>query len=279
MDILRPEYLEEATVAVLKKAETTLPGWVMELIEKAALKETHPVAKSQLEAIVENLKIAAQEEIPICQDTGLPIFHIELGRDLKVSFDLEKTVAEGVRKATQSIPLRPNAVNPLTRTNTDDNTGQGMPDLILDLVEGENLRITAFPKGAGSENMGFLGMLNPADDPLEFVLKELATRIGKACPPVFVGVGIGGTFDLSARLAKKALIKMPGSSNMELDLLARINQLKIGPMGLGGDTTALGVKIETACCHTASLPVAVNIQCWANRSASAVVGEEGWNLD
>lgn len=281
--------LVEATVAVLARAETSLPGWVVDRIEEAARTETNPLAESQLEAILENVTIAAQDRIPICQDTGLPVFHLELGRDASVPFDLREAVAEGVRRATDEVPLRPNAVDPLTRINTGDNTGPGMPDLILDLVDGDALRITAFPKGAGSENMSLLAMLNPADDPLEFVLETIVERGGMACPPLFVGVGIGGTFDLAPRLAKRALLEMSGSGSgsskaglereLERDLLARINDLGIGPMGLGGDITALGVKILTACCHTASLPVAVNLQCWANRSASATVGDEGWNID
>lgn len=280
--------LVEATVAVLARAETSLPGWVVDRIEEAARTETNPLAESQLETILENVTIAAQDRIPICQDTGLPVFHLELGRDASVPFDLREAVAEGVRRATDEVPLRPNAVDPLTRINTGDNTGPGMPDLILDLVDGDALRITAFPKGAGSENMSLLAMLNPADDPLEFVLETIVERGGMACPPLFVGVGIGGTFDLAPRLAKRALLEMSGSGSgsskaglereLERDLLARINDLGIGPMGLGGDITALGVKILTACCHTASLPVAVNLQCWANRSASATVGDEGWNI-
>jgi len=114
-------------------------------------------------------------------------------------------------------------------------------------------------------------MLNPADDPFDFILKAVAERAVNACPPLFLGIGIGGTFDLAARLAKRALLKMPGSSKEELELLDEINSLGIGPMGLGGDTTALGLKIEKACCHTASLPVAINFQCWANRSATEVI--------
>lgn len=276
---MRPEDVIEATVAVLKKAEISLPPWVVESIEGAAQRETNPVARSQMEAILENIRIADRDRVPICQDTGLSIFHVEVGRDCHVTFDLWEAVAEGVRLATEEVPLRPNAVDPLTRENTGDNTGPGMPDLILDLVSGDEICITAFPKGAGSENMGTLAMLNPADDPLEFVLEQVSQRAGKACPPVFVGVGLGGSFDLAARLAKKALLKMPGSSELERDLLERINDLGIGPMGLGGDATCLGVRIESACCHTASLPVAVNLQCWANRSASALVGDDGWSID
>ncbi len=276
---MRRTDLVEATVAVLKRAETTLPSWVMELIEKAAGRETSSIARSSLAAIVENVRIASSDGVPICQDTGLPVFHLEIGRDLAIPPFLEEAIAEGVRRATAEIPLRPNAVDPLTRKNTSDNTGLGMPDLIIDLVPGNVLRITAFPKGAGSENASFLAMKNPADDPLDYVAREVANRAGRACAPVFVGVGIGGTFDLAPRLAKRALFNMPGTSEMELALLSEINRIGPGPMGLGGDTTALGVKIETAHCHTASLPVAVNIQCWANRSATAAVKDEGWSID
>ena len=276
---MRREDIVEATVAVLARAETSLPPWVMEMIEEAVREETSPIARSSLAAILENVEIASTEGVPLCQDTGLPVFHLEIGRDLSIPPYLEEAVAEGVRRATETIPLRPNAVDPLTRRNTGDNTGQGMPDLIIDFVPGDALRITAFPKGAGSENASFLSMLNPADDPLEFVAEEVAKRAGRACAPVFVGVGIGGTFDLAPRLAKRALFNMPGTSEAELELLLKINQIGPGPMGLGGRATALGVKIETALCHTASLPVAVNLQCWANRSATAAVRDEGWSID
>jgi fumarate hydratase subunit alpha len=139
------------------------------------------------------------------------------------------------------------------------------------MTEGSDLRITALPKGAGSENMSLVAMLNPADDPFDFILRTVAARAANACPPLFLGIGLGGTFDLAARLAKRALLNMPGSTDEEQELLRMINSLGIGPMGLGGDTTALGVKIEKASCHTASLPVAINFQCWANRIASEVV--------
>jgi fumarate hydratase subunit alpha len=276
---LRREDLIEATVAVLKRAETTLPPWVKEMIKEASEKETSPIARSTLAAILENVEIASSEGVPLCQDTGLPVFCLEVGRDIRIPPFLEEAVAEGVRRATEAVPLRPNAVDPLTRRNTGDNTGQGMPDLIVDFAPGDCLRITAFPKGAGSENASFLSMQNPADDPLEFVASEVAKRAGRACAPVFVGVGLGGTFDLAPRLAKRALFRMPGTSDLELALLSRINEIGPGPMGLGGRTTALAVKIETALCHTASLPVAVNLQCWANRSATAKVGDEGWSID
>jgi fumarate hydratase subunit alpha len=261
----------DAIVRILHKAETSLPEWVMQLIANSAERETNSVAKSQLIFMMENVKIAMTEGLPLCQDTGLAIFHVQLGRDLVLDFDLQEAIAEGVRIATEKIPLRPNAVDPLTRKNSQDNTGPGMPYIILDYVPGSRLKVTAFPKGAGSENMSLVGMLNPADNPFDFILGAVKDRAANACPPLFLGIGIGGTFDLAAQLAKRALFNMPGNSPLEKDLLQRINSLGIGPMGLGGDTTVLGVKIEMACCHTASLPVAVNFQCWAHRSATEVI--------
>lgn len=268
--VLRSEVVE-ATIRTLRKAETSLPDWVWKSIEHATENETNPVAKSHLKFMLENVRISEKTKLPLCQDTGLLIFHLEIGRDLRLAFDLRDAIAEGVRNATKEIPLRPNAVDPLTRKNTGDNTGDRMPDIILESVDGDSLKITAFPKGAGSENMSIVGMLNPADDPFEFIIEAVAERAANACPPLFLGIGIGGTFDLAPRLAKRALFNMPGSSEMEINLLKRINALGIGPMGLGGDTTALGVKVETASCHTASLPVAINFQCWANRSASELI--------
>jgi fumarate hydratase subunit alpha len=261
----------EATVRALRRAETELPDWVLGLIRAAAEREINPVARLHLQFMLESARLAGSEGVPLCQDTGLPIFRVEQGRDLRLDFDLGEALAEGVRIATREIPLRPNAVDPLVRKNSGDNTGPGIPALILEKVEGSGLRLTAFPKGAGSENMSLVGMLNPADDPFDFILRTVAERAANACPPLFLGIGLGGTFDLAARLAKHALFSLPGNSEREQDLLRKINKLGIGPMGLGGETTALGIRIESAFCHTASLPVAVNFQCWAHRSATEVI--------
>ncbi|OPY54338.1 MAG: fumarate hydratase [Methanosaeta sp. PtaU1.Bin060] len=265
------EEVVEATVRALRKAETSLPDWVMKQIEAAAERETNPVARLHLQFMLENARLAEAEGLPLCQDTGLLIFRVEQGRDLRLDFDLGEALAEGVRRATRDIPLRPNAVEPSTRRNSGDNTGPGIPDIIRETVEGDGLRLTVFPKGAGSENMSLVGMLNPADDPIDFIVRTVAERAANACPPLFLGIGLGGTFDLAARLAKRALFSLPGTSETELMLLKRINALGIGPMGLGGETTALGVRIESAFCHTASLPVALNFQCWAHRSATEVI--------
>ncbi|MCJ7443339.1 MAG: fumarate hydratase [Methanotrichaceae archaeon] len=261
----------EATVRALRVAETSLQPWVLELIEQAAQKETDPIARFHLFCMLENVRISKAKGLPLCQDTGLPIFCLEVGRELRLDFDLRAAVAEGVRKATKEIPLRPNVVDPLTRDNTEDNTGYGIPDVIFYNKPGCELHITAFPKGAGSENMSLVGMLNPADEPFDFILEAVAERGANSCPPLFLGIGIGGSFDMVARMAKRALLNMPGNSDFELELMKKINSLGIGPMGLGGDTTVLGVKIEKASCHTASLPVALNFQCWANRSATEVL--------
>lgn len=276
---MRRRDLVDAIEAVVCKSQISLPRWVVASIENALRRERSEIARYHLQAILDNIRVAESDARPICQDTGLPVFHVEIGEGCSFDFNLWEAIAEGVRIATRKGMLRPNVVDPLSRSNTGDNTGPGMPYLIVDRVTGDSLRITAFPKGAGSENMSFLGMLNPADDPFEYILEKLAERVSNACPPVFVGIGIGGTFDQAAALAKRAIIGLPGESEEELLLLKRINDLGIGPMGLGGDTTALGVRIERAFCHTASLPVAVNLQCWANRRATVRVTEEGWSIE
>ncbi|HNZ05160.1 MAG TPA: fumarate hydratase [Methanothrix soehngenii] len=285
----------DATVRALYRAETSLPPWVLERIKEGLERETNPLARSQLQFMLDNVSLAGSRGLPICQDTGLAIFHVQMGQDLHLDFDLQEAIAQGVRRATSQIPLRPNAVDPVTRENSKDNTGPGMPDIILDRTCGQSLSITAFPKGAGSENMSLVMMLNPADDPMEFIVDAVRERAANACPPLFLGIGIGGSFDLAARLAKHALFNMhriqPYSressqranrcithnsspeeiKKLEENLMKRLNSLGIGPMGLGGDTTVLGLRIEKALCHTASLPVAINFQCWANRSATEVI--------
>ncbi len=263
------------TVADLfMKAETDLPEDVVSALKKAYENEKEEMAKNQLHAILENIEIAQKRKLPICQDTGIPIVFLEIGKDAEIDFDIQKAIVEGVRIATQEVPLRPNAVHPLTRENPGTNIGDGIPDIVCELVEGSAIKITAVPKGAGSENMSRLKMFNPSQvgEVKKFIVETVRIAGGKPCPPVIVGVGIGGSFDKSARLAKKAVFRELGnSSEYEEELLNAINSLGIGPMGLGGKTTALAVNVEMAYCHTASLPVAVNIQCWASRRASAVL--------
>lgn len=258
-------------VDLIKKAQTDLPEGVESALKDAKQKEQSDIAKLQLKNILDNIELARTQKIPMCQDTGLPLFFVKLGDGSKKK-EIEKAIIEGVREATASIPLRPNVVDPLTRENTGDNTGRGMPQIHWDTSEDGQTYITYMPKGAGSENASAVRMLKPSGNVTDFVLETVKKAGGKPCPPIIVGVGIGGAMDTSAVLAKKALLRPLDSKNpdeayakLEDELLEEINRLGIGPMGLGGRTTALAVNIEHASCHTASLPVAVNIQCWAHR--------------
>ncbi|MBP2029717.1 fumarate hydratase subunit alpha [Methanohalophilus levihalophilus] len=240
------------------------------------------MAKSHLQAILKNVSIAKEKSIPMCQDTGIFIFKVEIGRNIVLPFNLEEALREALRQATLEIPLRPNAVHPITRHNSNDNTGVGLPDIKYSFIDEDELRVTVVPKGAGSENMSVLKMMNPTEVNSidDFILESVFNAGGKPCPPVIVGVGVGGSFDKSAILAKTSLLRdVQDMDEEELHLLRRINSLGIGPMGMGGDTTALAVHINKAHCHTASLPVAINIQCWANRH-STVVFRRGsqWNI-
>jgi len=263
-------------VDLLRKAETRLSDDVVNAIKKAETSEESPVAKSQLQAILKNIEIAKTHGVPICQDTGILIFFVELGSEFRPDFDLEAAIREASALATEEIPLRPNAVDPLTRKNSGDNTGNGIPDINWKLVPGKQLKITVAPKGAGSENMSALRMMNPTEVEgiKKFVLETVTSAGGMPCPPLTLGIGIGGSFDKSARLAKEALLEPLDSpmNEFEKEILEAVNALGIGCMGLGGSTTALAVRVRTAHCHTASLPVALNIQCWANRHASIVFG-------
>jgi fumarate hydratase subunit alpha len=263
---------------LLRKAEIELPGDVESALRKAEASEESLVAKSQLQAILKNIELAKNHGVPMCQDTGIMIFFVELGTEFQPSFDLETAIREAVILATAEIPLRPNAVNSLTRKNSGDNTGVGIPDIHWKLVPGKQLKVTAAPKGAGSENMSALRMFNPTEigNIRNFVLETVVNAGGMPCPPLTIGVGIGGSFDAAARLSKEALLEpldVP-LERLEREILEAVNALGIGCMGLGGTTTALAVHVKTAYCHTASLPVAVNIQCWANRHASVLFGEE-----
>lgn len=267
------EEVTEVTRQLILKAHTEIPEDVEKALRRAYEAEDNEIARKNLEIMLENLEIARKNKVPICQDTGLPIFFVEIGRELKLDFDIRKAIAIAVKEMTSRI-LRPNAVHPITRINSGDNTGIGVPIVNCELVEGDRLRIVYLPKGAGSENVSALRMLLPMETKKikDFVVEVVANAVGLPCPPVVVGLGIGGSFDVAAKLAKKALLrKLDTMNEFELEILEAINELGIGPMGLGGKTTALAVLSEIAHCHTASLPVAVNIQCWANRRAEVIL--------
>lgn len=279
--ILLPETVDEVVVRLLRLANTRLPhdiGWAL---EAAAGWETNEIAYSQLGAIMDNVKKAEFLERPMCQDTGIPIFYVSGKFDSSVAGQ----ISEGVKRATKLIPLRPNTVDPLTRENKGDNLGEGMPIVHYHPTDDEFMEITVLPKGAGSENMSKLAMLNPADGVegvKRFIIDSVLNAGGRPCPPSIVGVGIGGTADTCMAMSKEALLIPLGEENedpmlreMEEELFIKLNESGLGPMGLGGSSTVLGVRIKKACCHTASLPVAVNIGCWATRRATARIYPDG----
>ncbi|MGV8144808.1 MAG: fumarate hydratase [Methanothermobacter sp.] len=271
--------IEDTICKLYKQAVIELPPNVKRALEEAYEKETSQIAKLNLEAILENIKAARELKIPMCQDTGLPIVFVKLG-NVEVA-DLYEGIRKGVEKATKEIPLRPNVVDPLTRKNTGNNTGNGIPQIDVELIDEDYIELTVFPKGFGSENNNTLKMGLPgegAEGVKKFVLDTVIKAGGKPCPPIVVGVGIGGSSDMVMKMAKKALLREVGVfhpeeriANLERDILKLVNQTGIGPMGLGGDTTALDVKIEMADTHTAGLPIGVCIQCWADRHVSTVL--------
>jgi fumarate hydratase subunit alpha len=264
--------LADATFEAYKSAVIRLPPDVLRVIEKAAAAEKHAVARGEFSNILKNIEVAERLGVPMCQDTGVPVIYLTLPPDVPLTQNLYDAMAEGVRRATKEVPLRPNVVDPLTRHNTDDNTGAWMP--AIHVRPGKKFTVTVLPKGAGAENMSRIVMLLPSQkDQIEKVVVETVYLAGsRPCPPLIIGVGIGGTFDGAAALAKEALLEpVDTMTASEEQILCAVNQLGIGPMGLGGDFTALAVKVKTAGCHTASLPVAVNIQCWANRHATVEV--------
>lgn len=260
------------------EANVHAPEDVLRAFEQAFQDETSPAGREILGQLLENAKLAGETGLPLCQDTGLAVFFIELGRECLLDGDLNQAVNEGVRQGYEKGYLRKSACDPLTRENTGDNT----PAVIhLDLVPGDRIRIRFMAKGGGSENMSRATMLTPAqgwDGIKKFVVQRVAEAGPNPCPPTIVGIGIGGTFDYAPILAKKALFRPldqkhpdPETANMEEELLTAINQLGIGPMGMGGQTTSLGVRIETAPCHIASLPLAVNIQCHSARHKEVTI--------
>ncbi len=247
--------------------------------DRAQQTETAPAAKEIIGLLKENARIAREDRIPICQDTGIAVFFVEVGQDLRIKNGfLTEAINEGVRKGYKEGYLRKSVVDPLTRRNTGDNT----PAIIYtEVVPGDKLRISFMPKGAGSENMSAIRMLRPTEGIegiKEFVLECVKKAGANPCPPIVVGVGIGGTFEKAALMAKKSLLRHIGSPNpklelasLEEELLKAVNRTGIGPEGLGGKVTAMAVHVESHPCHIASLPVAVNINCHAARHKTIIL--------
>jgi fumarate hydratase subunit alpha len=271
--------VEDEVCRLFKEAVIKLPHDVKKALLDALNVEKDDIARLNLKTILENVEAAEEMGIPLCQDTGLPIIFVKLGK-VEVE-NLPAAIRKGVEKATNEIPLRPNVVDPLTRRNSGINTGRSIPQMDVELVEGDSLELTVFPKGFGSENNNALKMALPGEGEegiKQFVLETVMAAGGKPCPPILVGVGIGGSSDMALKLAKKALLREIGEhhpeermANLEKEMLEMVNATGIGPMGLGGKTTALDVKIEYADTHTAGLPVGVCIQCWAARRAKGIL--------
>ena len=270
-DIIRDKVYE-----LYKEAVIVLGDDVKTAPEHALETEEHDLARLNIEAILKNIELAEEKEIPMCQDTGLPVVFVKLG-NVEVE-NLRQGIEEGIKKATEEVPIRPNIVDPLSRQNTNINVGDYIPPIDIELIDEDYLEITILPKGFGSENNNALKMALPAegiDGIKEFVVESVLKAKGKPCPPTVIGVGIGGTSDLCLKLGKKALLGKVGERNpdseiakLEEEILNEINASGIGPMGLGGKTTALDVKILKAHTHTAGLPVGVCVQCWADRHAT-----------
>ncbi len=265
-----------AVEKAVREAEIHLPDDFLSALKKTIAEETNAVAKAEYENILENLRQAGSLNVPICQDTGLFVFFVTLPPEIPLTKEIYDGINNGVRRATENIPLRPNAVDPLSRKNSGDNTGAGTP--AVHIRPGDKFTITAMPKGGGSENMSRLCMLLPSEVSKikNFVVETMLIAGGRPCPPVVLGVGIGSTFDGVAALAKEALLEpVDTMDEYEQELCDAVNMLGIGPMGLGGDFTCIAVKVRRGHCHTASLPVAVNVQCWVNRRATVEVDLEG----
>jgi fumarate hydratase subunit alpha len=252
---------------------------VLDAFKRAKAVEESPAGVEILAQLEENASIARQERVAICQDTGIAVVFVELGQDVHlVGGDLNSAINEGVRQGYQEGYLRKSLCHPFTRANTGDNT----PAVIhVKIVPGDKVKFTVAPKGGGSENMSRVTMLTPAvgkEGIVEYVVQRVKESGSNPCPPIIVGVGIGGTFENAALLAKEALLRPVGSENrdpelaaLEAEILERINKLGIGPQGLGGRITSLAVHINMMPCHIASLPLAVNIQCHAQRHKEAVI--------
>ena len=276
---IKSEQIVEQVKKLCIEASLYLGEDVLSCIKEKAKSEKSEVGKNILNILVENAEIAKEKNIPICQDTGMAVFFVEIGQEVLIEGDtLTDAINEGVRQGYEEGYLRKSVVSPINRVNTKDN-----PPAVIhyDMVKGDKIKIEFAAKGFGSENMSKMKMLKPSDG-LEGIKKFIIDTVSEAgpnpCPPMVIGVGIGGTVDKCAQIAKKALFRELGEFNkdeniakLESELLTAINKLGIGPQGLGGTTTALGLNIETFPTHIAGLPVVVNINCHASRHKKVVI--------
>jgi len=277
--------IEDVAVNLLRLAVIELPPDVKEALQRAYKEEESEAGKTQLKAILDNMELAEKTRTPMCQDTGVIIFYVKAGAQAKQLDKIEKALQNATRRATKEAPLRPNAVDPFTQKNTGDNTGRFVPFIHWEIVPGDSVEITVLPKGGGSENVCTLGMLVPGEGLAglkKFVVDAVIKAGSMPCPPNILGVGLGGGADISMKLAKAALLRPldqpnpnPDLARLEKELCEAANMTGIGPMGLGGKFTVLGVNVEYAHRHPASYPAAVAFQCWAARRATARIHPDG----
>ena len=285
------DQVEDACKELYIRALKDIPQDVRSGLQKGYDAETsagEKTASKVMLTVLENVKLADEQNMMVCQDTGLAIYKVLIGAKLNVDgAEIKRRIRIAAERATKEHPLRSNTVHPITRKNTQTNTGQGIPIIKIDFVpDSDKLEIWMAPKGSGSENMSFLRMLKPSDGlkaVKKYVLECVFDSGANPCPPTIVGIGLGGTSDLAAAMAKEAsCFRKVGSRNsdpevakLEAELLDLINQTGIGPQGLGGVTTAMAVNIEWAHTHISQLPVAVNMQCWRGERACAVIDSDG----
>jgi len=280
MKEIKTSDITQTVARLCQEANFVLGEDVLAALKKAEQTEQSPLGKEVLSRLIENAKIAQEEHLPLCQDCGVAVVFLEIGQDVHITGDLYAAVEEGVRRCYAEGYLRKSVVNkPFSaRTNTKDNTP---PVVHTEIVPGERLKITVMPKGAGAENMSRLTMLKPSDGKqgiIDLVVKTVDEAGGSPCPPLIIGLGVGGTVEKTMLLAKKALLRKvaepnldPEVAELEREILTKVNALGIGPLGFGGTTTALAVHAEVMPAHIASLPVAVNLQCHSARHKEAVL--------
>jgi len=277
--------VESVAFNILKQAVIYLPDDVKQALKKAYAEETSDMGKTQLKTILDNIELAEKYQAPVCQDTGTIIFYIKAGAQAKNLDTIEEALINATRKATKEIPLRPNAVHPFMGKNSGDNTGRYIPYVNWEIVFGDKIEMTVMTKGGGSENVCIGGMIVPGDGInglKKFVVDAVIKAGAQPCPPNILGIAMGGGADISMKLAKKALMipltehnPDPEIAKLENEIFEAVNMTGIGPMGLGGKTTVLGVHIDYAYRHPASFPAAVAFNCWAARRASARINADG----
>jgi fumarate hydratase subunit alpha len=285
---IHEQLLEDTIFELIKKASIELPRDVMRVLEAGLAREESPTAQAQFHAILNNCRTAREKQIGLCQDTGLEMIYAELGLECRLEGDPQAAARRAVARATTEVPLRQNVINPLTKENSGNNTGWGIPYIHWEVAGGADyLELLVIPKGFGSEMRASQCWVLTSEDvgraAVKAVLDVVEDAVGEPCPPIIIGVGIGGFADSSMAMAKKALFRSPIGTHhpdpqvaaLETEIFAAVNALGLGPMGLGGKTYALGVHAEIAGSHTAVVPISVVFQCWACRYSKARIYNDG----